>query len=192
MPVMALLARCPDIKILMCVQWWITRRVIMFELSSSEPNVGNAISSCLENAKIDKANQLVGLDVPSSLRSSISFQRRQRCQMAAARRKAYAMSLSDTRDQLYLLFDGVTGHVEGEVSLAALPSLNVPLELDEMSVDEFSHTLKAGDLFDMVVFRPENELNSSSLLDETLLKSTKAALSARSGSTILQVPSYPY
>ena len=72
-----------------------------FELSNSAPDVGNDISSCLEHPKVEKSNHLVGPDVPSSLRSSVSFQRRQRRQMAAVRRKASVMSLSDSSDQIY-------------------------------------------------------------------------------------------
>ena len=57
--------------------------------------------------------------------------------MAGTRRKASVMLLRDTSKQLYTMVNEVTSHVDGEVGLAALPSLYARLEMDEISVDEF-------------------------------------------------------
>ena len=96
---------------------------------------------------------------------------------------------SDDDCQLYTFVNGVTGVCEGTVNIEAIPSLSSLLELEELSVDEFDHSLKNGDLSDVVVIQIDIiELNSSSLLDEAVLEDTKAALIARSWSSILKDP----
>ncbi|KAG2819500.1 hypothetical protein PC113_g22723 [Phytophthora cactorum] len=69
----------------------------------------------------------------------------------------------DCSEQLYTLINRLTGGVDGDISLDSLPAVNALLELDEMSIAEFSEALKAGDLAEVVVIRPEEELNSSSV-----------------------------
>jgi hypothetical protein len=117
--------------------------------------------------------------------------------MATARRKASVLTqdvsvVDDDSEQLYTLVNGVTGEAEGNVSLEAIPAVDALLELDEMSIPEFGDASKAGELAEVVMIRPEEELNSSSLMDEAVLEDTKEALSARSGASILKNPSDPF
>ena len=103
-----------------------------------------------------------------------------------ARRDASASPCGDDSEQLHTLVNGVTGVVEGKVSLAALPSLDTLLELDEMYMDEFHQALLADESSEVVILRPECELYSSSFIDEAVLGEIKAALNNRSGSSILK------
>ena len=61
-----------------------------------------------------------------------------------------------------------------------------------MSVDEFHLAVKTGDLANVVVLHPDDGLNFSFLLKESVLGETKAARYARSGSPIIKNTSYPY
>ncbi|KAG2770914.1 hypothetical protein PC129_g18776 [Phytophthora cactorum] len=70
----------------------------------------------------------------------------------------------DCSEQLYTLVNEVTGEVDGEISLDSLLAGISLLELDEMPITEFSDDLKAGDLAEVVVIRPEKALNASPTL----------------------------
>ena len=56
------------------------------------------------------------------------------------------MSQSDDDCQLYTLVNGATGACDSTISIEAIPSLSSFIELEELSVDEFDHSLKNGDL----------------------------------------------
>ena len=53
--------------------------------------------------------------------------------MATVKRQTSVQSHSENSDTLYTLDNGVTGQVEGNVSLETLPSLEAICELDEIS-----------------------------------------------------------
>ncbi|CEG44251.1 reverse transcriptase [Plasmopara halstedii] len=73
-----------------------------------------------------------------------------------------------------------------------MPAIDALLEMDEMSLKELGSALKAGDLAEVVIVRPGEEINSSSLLDETVLEELKRVLNTRIGSSILRNPLNPY
>ncbi|CEG36939.1 reverse transcriptase [Plasmopara halstedii] len=78
----------------------------------------------------------------------------------------------------------MTGEGDGDVRLKAMPAVDALLELDEMTLEEFGSTVKAGDMAEVVIVRPDEEINLSSLLDEAVSEDTKRVLNARSGSLI--------
>ncbi|CEG49279.1 reverse transcriptase [Plasmopara halstedii] len=86
----------------------------------------------------------------------------------------------------------MTGEEDGDVTLEAIPALDALLELDEQSFGEFGGALKAGNLAEVVIVRPNEEINSLLILDESVLEDTKKVLNARSESSILKDPSDPY
>ena len=86
----------------------------------------------------------------------------------------------------------MTGQVDDSVSLEAVPSLDALFHLKEISDDELSQALKAGELSDLLIIRSGVDLNSSSLMDESVLEDTKRVLGARSGSDIVKNTMDPF
>ncbi|OWZ19843.1 Pol Polyprotein [Phytophthora megakarya] len=102
------------------------------------------------------------------------------------------MAPHDCSEQVYTLVNGVTGEVDGNISSATLPSCNALLGLDEMSLTEFGDALKAGDISEVVMIRPEEQIYSPSVVDDAVLEDTKKALNERSGSEIIHNRSDPF
>ena len=101
-------------------------------------------------------------------KSNESTTRQSRRQVEVDKRPTSETSRSDNSNNIpYILVNGVTIHVDGNIRLATLPSMDALFELIEMSDGEFSQSLKAENLFDLVVIRRDVELNASSLLDES-------------------------
>ncbi|KAK1947234.1 hypothetical protein P3T76_001244 [Phytophthora citrophthora] len=142
-----------------------------------------------------KAKTCAAARTPPSRRSSARRRRRKALRARRYASKTPVTLSTDAREgcgQLYTLVDGVDGSAEGGVPLDRLPSVDRLLELEEMSFADFGDALKAGELAEVVIVRPEEELNSSSVVDESVLTEVKKALNARSGSEILKNPSDPF
>ncbi|GMF39413.1 unnamed protein product [Phytophthora lilii] len=82
----------------------------------------------------------------------------------------------------------------GAVHLAALPEVSELLNLEEMSMVDFLAELKAGEIAEMVLLRPElspEEINSFSVMDKAVLEELKKRCEARLGSEVLKNPKDP-
>ncbi|KAE9044266.1 hypothetical protein PR002_g2897 [Phytophthora rubi] len=103
---------------------------------------------------------------------------------------------SAAEDKVPQVFDVFTG--EPKVGEVLTPLLTVAelLELEELSYVEFMDSLKAGELAEVVLRRPEGsslELNSSSVMDPEVLEDERTSKrQTRYGAAILKDPSDPY
>ena len=62
------------------------------------------------------------------------------------------------------------GQVDGSISCEALPSINAVFKLDQISDDEFGPAPKSGSLWNLVIIQPDSKLNSSSLMNDCVLR----------------------
>ena len=159
------------------------------ELSSSSSDVNRNIGSCIEQST--SSSNAGNIIVPASKRRKDTKKRSKR-RVSTVKCLTHTNSDSDDNDILYTLVNGIKGQLNGKVSLETLPPVDTLCGLEEISDGDFSQALKSGELSDLVVIRPDVELKSFSLIDESVLDDTKAAFSAGSGSSILKDPSDPF
>ncbi|POM81140.1 LOW QUALITY PROTEIN: Hypothetical protein PHPALM_929 [Phytophthora palmivora] len=155
------------------------------------PSVSRDISSCgnVSAVALGRGDSDVAL-LPYSTRYRARMRRGMRRRASATLYTSDEVSSVSSEDaprdcseQLYTLVNGVTGEVDGDISLSDLPT---------NSVAELGNDLKAGNLAGVALIRPAEELNSSSRVDEAVLEDMKQPLNARSGSAILKDPSDPF
>ncbi|GMF14765.1 unnamed protein product [Phytophthora fragariaefolia] len=113
--------------------------------------------------------------------------------------KAEASSLdagSAAEDRVPQVIDAFTGEPKVREALTPLPAIAELLELEELSYVAFLDSLKAGELADVVLLRPEGgamEFNSSSVMDAEVLEDERTSKrQTRYGAAILKDPSDPY
>ncbi|POM63460.1 Pol protein, partial [Phytophthora palmivora] len=96
-------------------------------------------------------------------------------------------------EEQYYVFDGVSGRQVRAcaVHLEALPEVSALLNLEELSMKDFLAELKAGEIAEMVLLKPETspeDLNSSSVMDEDGLEGFTKQRAMRLGLEILKNP----
>ena len=112
----------------------------VFELRNTSTDVAQDMSSSIERAKI--TSNYRDPTVPAFEKSPESTIRQSRSQVAADAHPTSETSHSgNSNNTIYTLVNGVTGHVEGNIRLATLPSMDALFKLDEMSEGEFSQAL---------------------------------------------------
>ncbi|POM76391.1 Pol protein [Phytophthora palmivora] len=99
-------------------------------------------------------------------------------------------------EEQYHTFDSVSGRQvkAGAVQLEALPDVSALLNLEELSMKDFLAELKAGEIAEMVLLKPEispEGLNSSSVMYEDVLEGFTLQRATRMGSEILKNPEDP-
>ncbi|KAG2970214.1 hypothetical protein PC120_g26606 [Phytophthora cactorum] len=142
----------------------------------------------------------VGNEVPS--RGRRRRHRRRRKSSLNNIQTGFAPSDSESRarapltrpvEECYHIFDGMTGRPvkAAGIHLEPLPEVSKLLALEKMAVDDFLADLKAGEIAEVVLLKPETtpeELNSSSVLDEDVLEEMKKRREALFGSEVLKNP----
>ncbi|GMF26797.1 unnamed protein product [Phytophthora fragariaefolia] len=103
---------------------------------------------------------------------------------------------SAAEDRVPRVIDAFTGEPKVGEALTPLPTVEELLELEELSYVEVLGSLKAGELAEVVLLRPEGgslELNSSSVMDSEVLEHERTSRrQTRYGAAILKDPSDPY
>ncbi|GMF48441.1 unnamed protein product [Phytophthora fragariaefolia] len=103
---------------------------------------------------------------------------------------------SATEDRVPQVLDVFTGEPKVEEVLTPLPTVAELLELEELSYVEFVDSLKAGELAEVVLLRPEGgslELNSSSVMGSEVLEDERTSRrQTRYGAAVLKDPSDLY
>ncbi|POM71491.1 Pol protein [Phytophthora palmivora] len=102
-------------------------------------------------------------------------------------------------EEQYHVFDGVSGRqvTAGTVHLEALPEASALTNLETLSMKDFLVELKAGEIAEMVLLKPETsheDLNSSSVMDEDVLEGFRRKRATRLGMEDLENlenPVYP-